>query len=458
MFRRTRPYFRREPARREGACRNTTKNTYTQMNVEIIIKNNYIFSCTYEKKVVTLHSQLRKVKGMSNLASQFEEDRKGLRKWYFNSGPISLFTLGLVACVCASYWLSRYMPEDVFAHIISPILHICILAAAVIGAIVTQFHIDGIYARRMWQLALIAWAAIEGLMLLVENFFNVSTLVGGVETITRGDFIARDILAIILLAYPMEVLCPKWLNWWRGALLVLPSILIALLDKALHEDMRALMIIYPLLIAWWLYGKIREYRANVENNFSSLENSAMPWVKIYLIILTVIGLSYFYLSFTYHPTRLFTQQWLVLALLIYNSAQIALRRKPWKEEILENAEEEEEEDAVRKSYREKLESWMRNAKPYVNPEFRLVDLMQILPMNRTYLSKFINVEYGCSFYQFVTKYRIEEAQRLMQEHPEWKLQDVAEQSGFSSPTIFSRVFARETGYTPSEWMEQIDNS
>ena len=91
--------------------------------------------------------------------------------------------------------------------------------------------------------------------------------------------------------------------------------------------------------------------------------------------------------------------------------------------------------------------------------YRFIDLMkqaglsiwQILPLNRTYLSQLINAEYGCSFYQFVTNYRIEEAKRVMVANPFIKMQDVAEQCGFSSPTVFARIFSREVGMTPSEW-------
>ena len=80
-----------------------------------------------------------------------------------------------------------------------------------------------------------------------------------------------------------------------------------------------------------------------------------------------------------------------------------------------------------------------------------MDLRQILPLNRTYLSQLINTEYGCNFYQFVTRYRIEEAKRVMLANPFMKMQDVGEQCGFSSPTDFARIFSREVGMTPSEW-------
>jgi len=80
-----------------------------------------------------------------------------------------------------------------------------------------------------------------------------------------------------------------------------------------------------------------------------------------------------------------------------------------------------------------------------------MDLRAVLPMNRTYLSQFINDTYNCSFYQFVTRYRVEEAKRIMQENPEMKMADVAVRSGFSSRVVFSQIFSKETGMSPRDW-------
>ena len=59
----------------------------------------------------------------------------------------------------------------------------------------------------------------------------------------------------------------------------------------------------------------------------------------------------------------------------------------------------------------RLTEWMVQSKPYLNPDLRLMDLREVLPMNRTYLSQFIHDEFDCSFFQFVNRYRIEEAKR-----------------------------------------------
>ena len=115
-------------------------------------------------------------------------------------------------------------------------------------------------------------------------------------------------------------------------------------------------------------------------------------------------------------------------------------------------------ETARPAYRQTLEEWMENEKPYLNPDFKLLDLRKVLPLNRTYLSQFIHNEYDCSFYQFVNRYRIEEYQRLKTEHPEMKIGELSARCGFSSPTVFTRTFTAITGSTPSEWGKKFHSA
>ena len=380
------------------------------------------------------------------------KDKNLLAEIYFEYSTIIFFALGLLACVIASYYFSRFIPAELFQSTISPILHVVMLVTVVIGAIVMQRHICGIRARRMWQVVLISWAILEVIMLLAGKIFDLPTIIYEVFTLQRSGMVARDLLACLLLFYPMEVLLPKWLNVRRMLLMMIPPFIIWGLDYLLEEDMRVLLIVYPIIIAFYLIVHVRVHRAKCEENYSSLENTAIKWVRKYLTTLIIIGLSYFYLCFTNHPTRFFTQQWLILFLFVMNTAQIVVRRKPWLEET--DSDEPVEGLSFPAEYKTNFEAWMEQDKPYLNKDFRLTDLMQVLPLNRTYLSQFINAEYGCNFYQLVTTYRINEAKRLMCEYPELKMKEIAEQSGFSSPVVFARTFARKTGCTPTEWQQQ----
>ena len=378
-----------------------------------------------------------------------------IRKLYYDYLETFWYTLGLIACVLLSYFLSRFIPVEFFEQTLSPVLHGCILTVAVVGAVLMHWHTFGIRARRVWQIILIVWAVIEINMFVLQWAFGVPTLIFD-NTITADDLVSRDLFAFLFLLYPLEVTYPGWINWRRALLIVLPPLIFGILDHIVEMDIRILLIVYPLVLSIGLFNLVHAYRQRCEENFSTLENTGIIWTRNYLTTLIVMGASYFYLCFTNHPTRVFTQELMVLYLLIANTAQVLLRNKPWQEENAE--EEEEEEDPVRIRYRENLEAWMTQEKPYLNPDFRLTDLMHVLPMNRTYLSNFINGEYGCTFYQYVTNYRIEEAKRLMREHPDMKLMDVAEQSGFSSAVTFSRTFAKEVGCTPTEWTKTLSDS
>lgn len=391
---------------------------------------------------------------MNLFALKKGEDKNLFLAVYFEYSTIIFFALGLLSFVIASYFFSRYIPVDLFRTTISPALHIVMLVVLLVGAVVMRHHIYGIRARAMWRVVLIAWAVVEVVMFLAEKVFGYPMIIFGLQTLQQQDMVARDMLACLLILYPIEVLLPKWLNVWRILLMMVPPYIIWGLDYLLSEDMRALLIVYPVLISVYLLMHVHAYRQKCEENYSSLENTAIMWVRMYLVTLVVIGLSYFYLCFSNHPTRFFTQQWLVLLLFVMNTGQIIFRRKPWQEETMADEAEEEEKSSFPAEYKMTFEAWMEKEKPYLNKDFRLTDLMQVLPLNRTYLSQFINGEYGCNFYQLVTTYRINEAKRLMRENPEMKMLEIAEQSGFSSPVVFTRTFVRDTGCTPTEWQQK----
>jgi len=401
---------------------------------------------------------------------------KTLRNLYYDYYHTIWFTLGLVISVTLSYQLSRFIPPELFENTISPMLHFCIIFVTILSAIQVHWHIDGIRARQVWQRVLVTWATLEIAIYILQYVFGIPAIIFDVQNLTSEDLMIRNLFVLLLMAYPMEVVYPRWLTFGKSTLILLPAFIIHTAGYYLDVDLRLLLIIYPLIIVAILFGKAVAYRKRCEENYSSLENTGVHWIRNYLICLVIIGFSYFYICFSDHPTRLFTQQWLVLFLFAYNTTQIISRKRPWQDTTLEtqdgdscgsdesagadNAQEATDQQMFPPEYRNILDSWMQENKPYLDKEFRLVDLMQVLPVNRSYLSRYINTTYGCNFCQFVTTYRIEEAKRLLQERQDIKVQDVAEQTGFASASAFTRAFTKETGYTPTDWLrlQKLDNS
>jgi Response regulator containing CheY-like receiver domain and AraC-type DNA-binding domain len=60
-----------------------------------------------------------------------------------------------------------------------------------------------------------------------------------------------------------------------------------------------------------------------------------------------------------------------------------------------------------------FEVYFRTHKPYLNPKLTIIDLVEPLSSNRTYISKFVNQVYGISFSSYVNLCRLREMKRLL---------------------------------------------
>lgn len=385
-----------------------------------------------------------------------------------------LFGLLLSAFTVLSHWLSRFIPVDLFENVILPIQHGGNTALCLIGAWLLFKHSDGMRIRRTCAYALEIWGLSEILFMIQTYLLDLPVLNMGSEELSAYMLFAGNFLGWLLLVYPTETLRPGWLNIKGVLRQLLPLALLCVLDYFVPYDLRWLISLYPVGLFLLVLTHIRAYRIWCENNYSSMEHIDAQWIVRYLIMLAVAGASYGYLMISNNPCRGFTQNILIGFMFVYSIEQILFRKDPWENMIgtgetdpaeeskLETAAPAEDTDngrpettTAQSEKAQRLEQWMETEKPYLNPNFKLTDLMQVLPMNRTYLSEFINTTYGCTFYQFVTRYRIEEAKRIMRESPELKMADVAARSGFASQSAFSKIFSKETGYTPREWYKNF---
>ena len=398
--------------------------------------------------------------------------KMGLRKLIGEYLTELIFGAVLLVCVALSIYFARYISVEFYTGSITQIMNGCIATISLSGVWIMLRHTNGMRVRKIWAGVLFAYAAFATLLLMhLTSFVNMPK--HGFVCLEGWEMVVGNFLIWLLLFYLTETLRPGWMNFKRALLQGLPVFVAFALDELFDIDFRVLLAIYPFFLLGFLMRRIKEYRQWCEENYSSMDNIDVQWIVRYIIMYLLDCALFFVLCFDASVATAFTQQWLIILMLGYSTEQILFRNDPWSSirvrrslpkqtALMQNpSEEPEQEESQQDSpevsqdnnaeYRKILEGWMDGEKPYLNPEFRLLDLRQVLPLNRTYLSQFINSEYGCNFYQFVTNYRINEAKRLMIEHPDMQLQEVAEQCGFSSPTVFSRVFAREVGMAPREW-------
>lgn len=397
----------------------------------------------------------------SDKMTSFRDIWKNYQEEFFFFLLFSSFTV-------LSHWLSQFIPVDLVENVLILALHSINTAVCFIGAGLLFRHSDGLRIRKATAYAMLLWGIADLFFMIQTYILNQPVLNVGSEKLSVYMLFAGNFLGWLLLIYPTEALRPGWMTWKRALLQLLPLVVLCVVDYLVPYDLRWVISLFPVVLFIIILTHVRAYRIWCENNYSSMEHIDVQWIVRYLIMLAVLGASYVYMMISDNPCRGVTQNILICFMFVYSIEQILFRHDPWDNMIdpedtssIESGHEtnapteanngssdlsEEQSDKARK-----LEQWMETEKPYLNPNFKLIDLMQVLPMNRTYLSEFINNTYGCSFYQFATRYRIEEAKRIMSESPELKMADVAARSGFSSQSAFSKIFTKETGYTPSEW-------
>lgn len=100
---------------------------------------------------------------------------------------------------------------------------------------------------------------------------------------------------------------------------------------------------------------------------------------------------------------------------------------------------------------EKLGKLMREEKPFLRPEFSLPELSERLGTTVHVLSQVINAGLGKSFFEMTAEYRVEEAKTLLTTQRNIKVEQIAEEVGYSSKSSFNNAFKRLTGSTPSEY-------
>ena len=111
----------------------------------------------------------------------------------------------------------------------------------------------------------------------------------------------------------------------------------------------------------------------------------------------------------------------------------------------------ESEEQLRQNLMDQISTLIEEKELYRRKDIRITDLATELATNKTYVSLLLNNMSGESFTSMITRYRVRYAQRLMKEHPDMLLEDVASESGFSSYITFYRNFKTVTGKTPQEW-------
>lgn len=184
--------------------------------------------------------------------------------------------------------------------------------------------------------------------------------------------------------------------------------------------------------------------------------------------------------FTSHPESLLIQEYLVIIIATYFSFLIIYYNNEFLKigsrnmqfaATLETADPEvsspnddyhSDDNAIDKDqmlYR-KIIKCFEEEKPYKDSHFNIRKLADLVDSNSTYVSKALNQIGNKKFNQLVNEYRINEVKKeiLNNIHQKYTLEHIYTNAGFSQQSTFNRIFKEQTGVTPSEYIENLEDT
>jgi len=205
-----------------------------------------------------------------------------------------------------------------------------------------------------------------------------------------------------------------------------------------------------------MFTRLPRYRAYISSYSSNEMKSSLRWVPIYLFFMlgtiplpllaqfiardTLMGS-----GFAFAQVLLLIIQHSFLAYHVVKGNYILQETTP--EVLMPQANYSEKDNKNSSSLkknkltRKQFEKYIQTTRPYLKADLKITDLVSDLQINRTYISSFINSEYGMNFSNYINTLRFNEFNRL-REHPSTKDKSTAELSemaGFGSYRSYSRV-------------------
>jgi AraC-like DNA-binding protein len=202
----------------------------------------------------------------------------------------------------------------------------------------------------------------------------------------------------------------------------------------------------------------RHYRLQMDNFFAGDEAKRLQWVSFSFYSALTIGiLALAAALFMSAQGSLLLSILLVAFYIHFGFRLIGYTRQFPLVEVAITAEECGKDDRLDPKMalyiEEKLREWVAE-KHFTRQDATLYGLSRWLYTNNRYLSSYFNSVENRTFREWLNSLRTEEAKTLLVAHPEMTVAEIAERTGFSSPSNFGREFLKQTGHSPKVWRKQ----
>lgn len=229
-----------------------------------------------------------------------------------------------------------------------------------------------------------------------------------------------------------------------------------------------MFIIYLLASIIHFQKLITLYNKYSEDNYSDVAYNVL-WLRMIIWVIASITVVYMTISVWKHPISALIYVIVVgIAMFMLTDNAVFHRlfthsndliphwsfKKGWQLTTPEPVKPDAEEDY--KKVMERLDGWMDEQKPFLNPDFCAKDLYAVFPELTGRLSALLE-QREHTFQSYVREYRIKEACRLMTIAPELSNKELAFKLGFTIASSFNRAFVAVMKITPQNYKKQQQN-
>ena len=122
--------------------------------------------------------------------------------------------------------------------------------------------------------------------------------------------------------------------------------------------------------------------------------------------------------------------------------------------FLKETNSQELTSATKDEFYDRLLTYIKENKPYLDNNLRLVHLADKTGFSTHILSKLINEKAHKNFNQFINEYRLEEARKLLIEDDSISIKTIYFDVGFNNKATFNNAFKNKYKCTPSEYKKR----
>jgi len=360
--------------------------------------------------------------------------------------PLAFFLLAIGIVICQPTLAS-------LADHLRPTILILSLPTILLIAPFFWFYVEGITAKTPWQLKQ-----------MDKKHFILFTL--------------GAVVAFIGLFIPYEVQYTLLINDDE-------SIFNSISEETKALTIGTLIATVLLVLAWvvqagfYLFKVIKrltQYRQHLKNLFASTETKEIRWIGWLLLAVGIVwlitALNIIVDSILFSNEVNASISGLIILIMVWSVAIWGLRQKPGFEELYDAddniqqmlAEKPSQPEKYQRSalneqsaakIAEKIEVAMQQDKLYLDASLSLQKLAKHIRTSPNYISQTLSEALGANFFDYINKYRINEAKQQLK-HSQDTVLAIAMNVGFNAKSSFYTAFKKETQQTPSQYRKSSE--